>query len=188
MIRTFICVEISNPKLISLINAQISELGKIEGIRTVKSTQMHLTLKFLGDVSEKRLEHIKNDIQQILFDPFNISLEGIGCFPNTNRIRVVWIGISEGKEALKKLASLVEQVMVQIGFPKEKRQFSPHLTLGRVKYLKEEGKELLIKKIEKSKGSHFGSQSIDRFILKKSTLTPKGAIYDDLLVVSSGQD
>lgn len=184
MLRTFFCVEISNPKLISLINAQISEMGKIEGIRTVKSTQLHLTLKFLGDVSEKRLEQIKNAIQRISLDPFNISLEGIGCFPNTKRIRVVWIGISEGKETLKKLASFVEQTMAQIGFPKDKRPFSPHLTLGRVKYLKGEGSNLLIKKIEESKELYFGSQSINSFILKKSTLTPKGAIYDNLLEIS----
>ncbi|MHA1969723.1 MAG: RNA 2',3'-cyclic phosphodiesterase [Candidatus Hodarchaeales archaeon] len=184
MLRTFLCVEITNPETIPLINTKINELSQIKGIRTVKPTQLHLTLKFLGDVTEKTLVQIKNAIQQISFDSFNITLEGMGCFPNQKRIRVIWIGISQGKAELKQLASLIEQVMVQLGFPKEKRPFSPHLTIGRVKYLKGKEKLSLINQIEESKEVYFGSQSITNFILKKSTLSPKGAIYDNLIEVS----
>ena len=181
LVRSFICVEINNPDLVSQINAQLKDFNNIEGVKTVKSNQLHLTLKFLGEVSEKQLTDIKAEILQIKFPPFNIKLEKIGFFPNLKRIRVIWIGISNGREELKQFAHIIEESLIKIGFPEEKRSYSPHLTLARVKYLKEEGKKTLIHKIKEKSGLDIGTQHIDRFILKKSVLTPKGAIYEDLL-------
>ncbi len=183
MIRSFICVEITNPDIVILLNNQISELGKYEGVRAVKPSQFHLTLKFLGEISTKQLESIQNTISQVKYSPFEIYLKGMGCFPNINRVRVIWIGISDGAEKLKQLAGFIEELLIPIGFIKDKRPFSPHLTLARVKYLKKDQKMALIHKIEELKELKIGTQNVDRVILKKSTLTPKGAIYENLLEV-----
>ena len=123
MVRSFICVEITNPEILTLLNNQISELGKYEGVRAVKSSQLHLTLKFLGEISTKQLESIQNTITQVHCSPFEIYLKGMGCFPNINRVRVIWIGISDGAEKLRQLARFVEELLLPIGFMKEKRLF-----------------------------------------------------------------
>lgn len=182
MVRSFICVEINKSELVSEIEELISKI-KFDGVRPVKSNQLHLTLKFLGEVPDAKITAIKQALQTIEFPPFNISLEGMGCFPNLNYIRVVWIGINEGSENLKQLASLVEEKLSPFGFPREKRRFSPHLTLARVKKLRNSDKSQLTTIIQDSKTTPIGDQMIEELLLKKSTLTPKGAIYENLLVV-----
>lgn len=181
MVRSFICVEINNADVVRQIEEQIKKI-RFEGVRPVKSNQLHLTLKFLGEVPESRIASIKQAIQSIDFPSFNISLEGIGCFPNLNYIRVVWIGITEGSDNLKQLANMIEERLNPIGFPREKRGFSPHLTLARIKKLRS-NKNQLTAIVRDSKAIPIGVQLIDEFLLKQSTLTPKGPIYEDLLVV-----
>ncbi|MFX1517060.1 MAG: RNA 2',3'-cyclic phosphodiesterase [Promethearchaeota archaeon] len=182
MVRSFICVEINNSEVVSQIEELISKT-KFDGVQPVKSNQIHLTLKFLGEIPTAKIAAIKQALQTIEFPPFDISLEGMGCFPNINYIRVVWIGIKEGSENLKQLASLVEEKLSPLGFPREKRRFSPHLTLARVKKLRNSDKNQLTAIIQNSKTISAGGQMIDELLLKKSTLTPKGAIYENLLVV-----
>jgi len=182
MVRSFICVEINNSEVVSHIQKSISKI-KFDGVKPVKSNQLHLTLKFLGEVPESQIGPIKQAIQTIEFPSFNISLHGLGCFPNLNYIRVVWIGIKEGNDNLKQLAQFVEEKLNPIGFPREKRPFSPHLTLARIKKLRNPDKKQLTAIIQDSKTIPIGVQLIKELILKKSTLTPKGPIYEDLLVV-----
>ena len=183
MVRSFICVEINKFEVVSQIEELILRI-KFDGVRPVKSNQLHLTLKFLGEVTDAQIGSVKQAIQAIEFPSFAISLEGMGCFPNLNYIRVVWAGIKEGSENLKQLAELVEGKLNPIGFPKEKRRFSPHLTLARVKKLRNSSdKKQLTAIIQNSKTIPIGDQVIEELILKKSTLTPKGAFYENLLVV-----
>ncbi|MFX1285599.1 MAG: RNA 2',3'-cyclic phosphodiesterase [Promethearchaeota archaeon] len=182
MVRTFICVEINDLEVVKQIEDQIRKI-RFEGVRAVKPNQLHLTLKFLGEVPESQIVSIKQAIQAIESPSFNISLEGLGCFPNLNYIRVVWIGITKGNDNLKQLANMIDENLNSIGFPKEKRRFSPHLTLARVKKLRDSDKKQLTAIIRDSKTIHIGVQMIEELILKKSTLTPKGPIYEDLLVV-----
>jgi 2'-5' RNA ligase len=181
MVRSFICVEIKKSEVVAQIEELTSKI-RFDGVRPIKSNQLHLTLKFLGEVPDAQIRTIKQAIQTIEFPSFDISLEGMGCFPNLNYIRVVWIGIKQGSENLKQLAELVEEKLNPIGFPKEKRRFSPHLTLGRIKKLRNADKKQLTAIIQNSKTISIGDQVIDELILKKSTLTPKGAIYENLLV------
>ncbi len=184
MVRSFICVEINDPQVIKQIEDEISEIRQYKGVRTVKSSHLHLTLKFLGEVPEQRIQLVKDAIKQIKIPPFALTLHGIGCFPNLNYIRVVWIGITEGQESLKHLFQMIEKQLNPLGFAREKRGFSAHLTLARIKSLKSVDKNNLAKMIQDLKEKAFGVHKIEKFILKKSTLTPKGPIYEDLLVVS----
>ena len=183
MVRSFICVEINNSEVVGQIDELLAKI-RFDGVRSVKSFQLHLTLKFLGEVPQPRITSIKQIIETIEFAPFEISLYGMGCFPNLNYIRVVWIGIREGGNNLKQLASKIEEKLTPIGFPREKRGFSPHLTLARIKKLQNSDKRKLTTLIQELKEKSFGVQMIKEFIFKKSTLTPKGPIYEDLITVS----
>ncbi|MFX1248247.1 MAG: RNA 2',3'-cyclic phosphodiesterase [Promethearchaeota archaeon] len=182
MVRSFICVEINDNEIVHQIEEILTRI-RFSGVCSVKSSQLHLTLKFLGEVQESRVESIKEAIQTIKIPPFEITLRGIGCFPNLNYIRVVWIGIKEGSDNLRQLAQMIEEKLNQIGFPREKRGFSPHLTLARVKKLSNTDKRKLTEIIQNSSELSIGIQTIEKFILKKSTLTPKGPIYENLSVI-----
>lgn len=182
MVRTFICVEINNPDVISQLGSVINDIN-FSGVRVVKLSQLHLTMKFLGEVPSTRIVTIKEAIEQIKKPQFEIELKNMGCFPNLNYIRVVWVGITIGKEQLAQIAQTIEKLLTPLDFPKEKRKFSPHLTLARIKALNDTDKNTLQKFIRDSKGKSYGNQLIDKVILKKSTLTPGGPIYEDLSVV-----
>lgn len=148
-------------------------------VKLVEPQNIHITLKFLGDVQEDKI----NDIEQIMKDsvkeiePFTIKLSETGVFPNQNYIRVVWIGIKDA-ETIETIARSIDERLSQLDFKKEKRGFSAHLTIGRVKTAK--NKQLLLKTIEDYKDFEFSTQDVNSIKLKKSDLTPKGPIYTTL--------
>jgi len=109
--------------------------------------------------------------------PFEISLKGAGFFPNQNYIKVIWIGI-ENTEQLGKIAYKIDDQTLKLGYDREKRKFSAHLTIARVKSAK--NKDKLIQIIEKYKEVEFGKIIVDSIKLKQSELTPKGPIYTTL--------
>jgi 2'-5' RNA ligase len=181
--RLFVCVEISEHTIIKEIEQVLHHLS-VPGVKPVKSTQLHVTLKFLGETQDKLVPAIKTSLNEVNFVPFQISLESLGCFPNLNYIRVVWVGIQKGKSDLTDLANQVRAQLDSLGFPKDKRSFSPHLTLARVKKLPPSEKQTLRTLVQNNQGTKFGEQTINAVILKKSTLTPKGPIYEDILTVT----
>ena len=180
MIRAFIAVEIDLPNK-KTISETISNLKKSKAdVKWANETQMHLTLKFLGNIEEKMTQEISNILNSIAknFNVFNIKLRKIGAFPNTKKPRVIWLGIDEGRQELKSLAAKIESSLENIGFQKEKREYKAHLTLGRVKSSKNLSQlTALIEQID------FQSQDqikINKLILFQSTLSPKGATYTPL--------
>lgn len=134
-IRTFIAVEIS-PSLREELSLLQQELKKTSSdVKWVEPKNMHLTLKFLGDTEEEKIPRIKEALSGICLnnDSFEIGFCGIGVFPKPDFPRVVWIGIKEGKEQILELAACIENILIPLGFEPEKRPFSAHLTLGRVR-------------------------------------------------------
>ena len=177
MFRGFIAVDIIlNDDILKFLN-EINGLNA--DIKIVEPKNIHITLKFLGDTPEEKIEQIeeiiKNSVKGI--GPFNIKLKGTGVFPNKNYIRVVWIGIKD-IQYLVDIAKNVDEKIASLGFKKEKRGFSAHLTIGRVKSSK--NKDDLLKKIEQYTDFNFGIQDVKSIKLKKSDLTPKGPIYTTL--------
>ncbi|MHA1993904.1 MAG: RNA 2',3'-cyclic phosphodiesterase [Candidatus Hodarchaeales archaeon] len=183
MVRCFVCVEISDPMNIQTIENVLAKLKLIKGIRPVKTNQLHLTLKFLGEISEKKLPRISEQLETIKIPSFSLKFSNIGCFPNNVRPRVIWTGISKGQQELTTLAQEVDTKLNEIGLPKEKRQFSPHLTLGRVKKLTEETKQDIRQFFQEMATLTGEEESIHQFTFKESTLTPTGAIYKDLATI-----
>jgi 2'-5' RNA ligase len=133
----------------------------------------HLTLKFLGEVDEKRIDDIKNRLSSISFSPFTVKLDSMGVFPNENYIRVIWVGFENG-EKIRELQKLVENSLLGM-FPRE--DFKAHITLARVKDVM--NKEQLRKNIENIKVEK-KEFLVKEFKLMKSTLLPEGPVYEEL--------
>jgi len=179
-IRAFIAVEIDQPHKQKLSDL-ITHFKKSDAdIKWVTENQMHLTLKFLGNIEQEKTQEISDILKGIAdsSNSFDIQFSGIGAFPNLKRPRIVWIGIEKGSELLKLLNSKIEYGLEKIGFEKEKREYKTHLTLGRVKSLK--NIKELTSLIDKTTLGFQDKIKIDKLTLFQSTLTPKGAVYAPL--------
>ncbi|MDP8229986.1 MAG: RNA 2',3'-cyclic phosphodiesterase [Candidatus Gorgyraea atricola] len=182
-IRAFVAVEIDQPNKQKL-SQVISTLKQANAdVKWVNKIQMHLTLKFLGNIEENRIKEISDTLKSIAdnFSAFNIHLSKIGAFPNMHKPRVIWLGIDKGAQDLKNLASQLEK----LGPKEEKREYKAHLTLGRVKSLKNISQ--LTKLINETPFQSQGNIPITKLILFQSTLTPKGAIYSPLTTLALKQ-
>lgn len=134
----------------------------------------HITLKFLGDVQPDKVETIISNLKIIKFQKFSAFLDSIGIFPSENYIRVVWVGVKPEERFLELQKNIDESL--KLLFKKEK-DFKAHITLARVKYL--EDKKQFLEQLNKIKIEN-KKIGIKNFRLIKSTLTPKGPIYEDL--------
>ena len=177
--RAFIAIEI--PSEVKKIFLEVQNQLDKDKAKLKITRDFHLTLKFLGEVDETKVEEIKKKLSEIKFDSFETSLTNIGVFPEEDYIRVIWIGLDDPKNAIKKLQQEIDEKLQKLGFKKDER-FHPHVTLARVKFTKDkEGLLKNLKKIEFKKEPF----KVNEFKLKKSTLTPKGSIYEDLGVFSA---
>ena len=135
-IRTFVAVELS-PRVITRAGDLIDRLRIAPAeVNWVRPQQMHLTLKFLGDVPDTETPDICNLVAEVAeeFEPFEIICRGAGAFPSISQPRTLWIGIADGAEELKRLwHALDDAFKKKLGYAREHRGFHPHLTLGRVK-------------------------------------------------------
>ena len=149
-IRTFIAVDL--PQEIKMdIDRMIAAFRRdSSGIRWVKAANLHLTLRFLGDIPQQSVQGLAGSLKQNLdgFGPFDLVLSGMGGFPNLKKPRVIWIGSGDGTNRLIDLAGKVEDGCIKSGFGKGDKKFSSHMTVGRVKFPK--GLEPLLDKIEKT--------------------------------------
>jgi 2'-5' RNA ligase len=149
-------------------------------VRWVKPGGVHLTLKFFGDVPARELEKIAAASVKAAAaaDPFTLSLRGLGVFPSARRPRVLYLGIEGETTRLTSFQNKLEAGLCDCGFPREERQFLPHLTLARIKSLREPDR--LLKELEGSKTYEAGQFTVSELRLIKSDLTPGGAVYTQL--------
>jgi RNA 2',3'-cyclic 3'-phosphodiesterase len=143
----------------------------------VKPENIHLTLKFLGGVEEARVSVVKKAIQEALRGqgPLTLSLANLGVFPNPHYPRVIWVGVEGDKARLQELQERIEQAMGEVGFPREARSFSPHLTLGRMR--SRQGASGLMDLLDGVGEGKPGSMKAETVELMRSQLHPGGAIY-----------
>lgn len=181
-IRTFIAIELSDEirQKIKEIQSEIRPLIQSR-ISWSKPENIHLTLKFLGDVSLDKIESIKESLKKIgrIHSPLEMSFGGIGTFPNFRRPRVIWLGIDRGAEQVIKIVSSIEMAMKKLGFQPERREFTPHLTLGRIKQ-RGVNLEKIKPELKKYDKPNIPIVQVDRLALIKSELYPSGAIYTAL--------
>jgi RNA 2',3'-cyclic 3'-phosphodiesterase len=188
-IRSFVAVELDDNAREALTRLQ-GELKRLSPNRTVRWTKpetIHLTLQFLGDVPPGDVDALGTALQAACtgLPGFDMTLQGLGVFPNPKRPRIVWVGISERSGVLRDLQRRVGEALAPLGFPPEKRPFKPHLTIGRAARdaaqsdLQQVG--ALMGKIDVPK---LAVVPVDHVCLMKSDLRPSGAVYTPLKVVT----
>jgi len=154
------------------IQERIKDTGKLT---LVKPENIHLTMKFLGEVDEDKIPDITERLDFLSEQQdFDISLKGIGAFPGMDYIRVVWVGVDKGAGDIIKIHSEIDHNLKEMNFKKDKN-FHPHLTIARVKFPK--NKEELRDIIQKNSARDFGSFKADRIELMQSRLSPRGPEY-----------
>jgi len=135
-IRCFIAIHLSHEVRNRISDYILKLKGYSSDIRWARTGNIHLTLKFLGEINSSRVEQVKQSLYPISnkFSPFNLNIYGSGCFPGKKRPRVLWLGMEQGTEnPLFGIHQWIEDQLEQLNFDKEKRRFSPHLTIGRVR-------------------------------------------------------
>lgn len=174
--RLFIAIEIPEDIKEYLIGVQEKISNELAKVKWVSKPQMHLTLKFLGEVQPNTAEELKKELKKIKFEHFSVNLDSIGVFPGEDYIRVVWVGLKP-EEKIIELQNDIDENLKNL-FKKEKN-FKPHITLGRIKFI--EGKNKT-KFIETTKNIKVEGKKIviADFRLIKSTLTPNGPVYEDV--------
>ena len=182
-IRTFIAIRLPESVLQAIGRAQKTLQDSGLKIRWVRKEGIHLTLKFLGDVDRDRVERIQDALEQAItvYSPFTLKGEGLGVFPDLRRPRVIWTGVSGDVKVLLALQGNLESQLKRLGFPKEKRHFNGHLTLGRIKDRLDTSK--LRDALEGLRNFQTDSFTVQSVVLFQSDLRPAGAVYSTLAEV-----
>ncbi len=179
-IRAFLALEITEElrKEIGLIQDLLKKTGA--DVKWVLPKNLHLTLKFLGETPLDTIEDITSGLKKTTreISSFTLSVEELGAFPAIGNPRIIWIGIKEGKDQTIELAARLEDVLGGLGFEKDKRPFSHHLTLGR----KKSGLNTyhLVKQLKTYRPSKKMLQEVTALHFIKSTLTPQGPVYETI--------
>lgn len=173
--RTFIAIPLPEEVKQELVRVQNELLlNQKDNFKAAKAKEFHLTLKFLGEINEHKIEKIKGSLSKVNFESFNISLSRIGVFPSENYIRVIWVGL-DPKDKINELQKEIDGKLGDL-FKKDNR-FHAHLTLFRVKFIKDKKqfieciKKIIVKQI---------TFKVDSFNLYESTLTQEGAVHEIL--------
>lgn len=185
MWRLFIALELPAPVITLLESRQgwLKQRAPSHTVKWVRPDTIHLTLKFLGDVSIHKIDTLKERLALAAHDQqaFTLATAACGCFPNTQRPRVVWVGLKGDLRALQTLRDSVEMHIAPLGYPTENRPFRPHLTLGRVR---QEAKQHDVRKLgDIIADADFPDEaqwSPTQITLFRSELTPQGALYTSL--------
>jgi len=180
MIRSFIAIDLPEEtrQEIGIVQEQLKRSKA--GVRWVKPSSIHLTLKFLGNILPAQVDEIAAAAAQLLRDEPTITLcaAGLGGFPSQRKPRVIWVGLRGEVERLANIQAGLEKALEPLGFAREGRGFRPHLTIGRVK--DRHRLQSLIDAMSTLEIPEFNSFDADEIILYKSDLRPTGAIYTKL--------
>jgi RNA 2',3'-cyclic 3'-phosphodiesterase len=176
--RLFVALDIPDAVRRALRELMARLKPECTGARWVRPQGMHVTLKFLGETEESKLDPIRAALSSIHSgQPVEFDFRGVGFFPNEFHPRVVWCGI-EASSNLPKLAADVDRALQPLGFPAESRAFTPHLTLAR--FNSHKGLDTLVRAANNLKAYDFGSARATEFHLYQSVLKPSGAEYTRL--------
>lgn len=177
-VRSFLAIEIPSDLLDSIIDIQ-DELKKSNSqVKYVEKENLHITLKFFGEITQDKVEDIVSSTENILknYKPTILSLKNLGAFPNKDYLKVLWVGI-EKNNILLDIQKALDNEYSELGFKKE-RNFTSHITLGRVKGSKNKNQ---LKEIMKTNSDiSIGEMNLNKIVLKKSVLTPNGPIYSTI--------
>jgi 2'-5' RNA ligase len=178
-IRSFIAFDIESHEVLrKLAEAQSLLMRTGADLKPVEPQNIHVTVRFLGNISSETVEKIFEEMKKVQFVAFDIRIHGVGAFPNVKYPRVVWAGIKEGTDQLRSIFSQLEPSLHGLGFAPDPKGFSPHLTIARVRSGR--SKAELAQCITQNVSFEFGTIRGRCLKLKRSDLTPKGPVYSTL--------
>ena len=177
MVRTFIAIDLAPEVRERMQGPQGVLAGCRARLTLVRPPAIHITLKFLGEIDKSTCERVREALSALRFEPFEISLAGVRGNPPPSP-RVIWSEVRDGG-GCRRLFALVEEALAPLGIPKERRAYTPHATLARVKRFDPS----LLPPLKSLASEEFGSCTVRSIKLKKSTLTPAGPVYEDLMEV-----
>jgi len=179
-IRSFIAVDVVEEDVLKRIQAVQRDLVATGAdLKIVEPQNIHFTLHFLGEVNPSRIPELVEILEEVDMPSFDVELEGLRCF-RPSRPRVIWIGVTQGAEQLIRLQGFLAARLRQHRFPVERRKYSPHITVARVR--SGANRSRLVHLLQQLDKHNFGQIRVTTVKLKKSTLTPRGPIYEDLKV------
>ncbi len=181
-IRSFVSIDFEDSQILSRIKSVMSSLSALGGdLKPVEEDNIHLTLKFLGNVSASKLEEVKSSLTQVGFPPFSLEIKGAGAFPSLKRMNVIWVGVGEGWSQVELIYEQTEKLLHQLGFSRETRDFSPHITVARVKSGRK--RDEIAAFLGHLTDESFGTFNVQSVRLKQSVLSPSGPKYSTLFEV-----
>ena len=181
-IRSFVAVDMDEASVISkLVDAQRALRNLGADLKLVEPENIHATVRFLGEVPVTTIELVKDQMNEVKFRPFDAEFAGLGAFPNLRRINVVWVGMRSGHEEIKRIFEQLEPRLQKLGFAPDRKGFSPHVTIARVKTGRM--REELAKFVDEMRDTPFGIVHVEELRLKKSVLTSKGPVYSTIHAV-----
>jgi RNA 2',3'-cyclic 3'-phosphodiesterase len=183
-IRSFVSIDLEDEQILSRVESVMSSLSSLGGdLKPVERENIHLTLKFLGDISPAKLAEVKHALGKVRFEPFSLEIKGAGAFPTMKRMNVIWIGVGEGWSNAQQIFEQTEKYLHEAGFSRETRPFSPHITIARVRSgrKRDEVATFLGHLADES----LGTFKADSVRLKQSVLSPSGPTYSTLFEVTS---
>jgi 2'-5' RNA ligase len=172
--RAFISIDVEPSEQMRNFHQVLKETNA--QVKLVDLENTHLTVKFLGNTSENHVPEIVKFMDASVegMEPFSLSFKGTGAFPSLNHMKVVWIGVGN-TDSMRSISEFLNDELTVLGYKKEKRRFSPHLTLGRVKGGR--NKDQLAQAIKDWMNQDFGEMEVTSIRLKKSVLSPQGPTY-----------
>ncbi len=175
--RLFIALELSEEQRHEVTLFQSRFKNHLTGVRWVKPEGMHLTLKFIGEQDQAGVECIKKVLDEVVQSepPFNIVYSGSGVFPNPANARILWLGLGLGADITTKIAERLDSSLSGQGLKKERQQFKPHLTLGRIRQPLES--KLIHEYIQSGERFQTSQAHVNSLTLFNSDLTSHGAVY-----------
>lgn len=184
--RLFVAVNIAEGVRRRLAAAQARLVATGADVKWTDLAGFHFTLKFLGEVEESRVGQVQEAAAAALWGQgsFRLALGGVGGFPSARAPRVVWVGVREGEQALAALAAALEAALEPLGFAREQRPYSGHLTLGRVRTPR--GREALAAAMAALADQDFGGMAVEKVELMQSRLSPRGAAYSPVAAFQLG--
>ena len=190
-LRLFIAIELTPEVHLALTELQDTLKRQLppKTVRWTKPDGIHLTLKFLGDTPQDKVQAVIQGMTTAAADfaPFEFHVSGFGCFPNPRKARVLWVGVPEPPKAMAGLQRAVDLHMHKLGYPREERAFSPHLTLGRVNDSASPAeRQTLNDLLTRTQVGLLGTVPAHELILFRSDLLPGGAVYTALARASLG--
>jgi len=178
-IRSFIAFDIESASVLERITEMQEKLaGTGADLKFVEPKNIHITVRFLGNITPNMVDRVFEGMQKVQFVPFDVKIQGVGAFPDLRYPRVIWAGIREGANQLRGIFSQLEPYLRSLGFAPDPKGFSPHLTIARVKSGR--NKAALAKFLVENANYEFGVVRAECLRLKRSDLTPKGPIYSTL--------